>query len=628
MMEQVLNYILVSFIAIPFLGFILSLLFGKRQEKILSGIATFTTGIHFLVVSAFVLYWLFQEMPFINIKEITLFKSKEYEFFIDFYFDRVTAVYLWMGSFVTLLIARYSRYYMHLEVGYKRFFNTILLFFFAYNWTVISGNFETLFIGWEILGISSFLLIAFYRERYLPVRNAVKVFSVYRIGDIGILAAMWASHHLWHQNITFFQLTDLEVVREHLQSHGEIGLFIGLAILTAAAAKSAQFPFSYWLPRAMEGPTPSSAIFYGSLSVHFGVFLLLRTYPFWEEQMVVKIMVALTGLVTAIIAFFITRVQANIKTQIAYASITQIGIMFIEIAMGWHTLALLHFAGNAFLRTYQLLISPSVVSYLIRDQFYHFEPSKKAVSTTFVNKIRNTIYMLSLKEFYMEYFMSAVIFRTFKNIGKYLDFLTTKNVFYFFVPSYLFGLILYFKNEMISPLFRNHLPEFIAFIGLILVLKSFSEKKHPRLGFILVLLSHYCIALAVSFNEQYDFSQNLIYLSGVSFAGLIGFICLQYLRKKEPYHSDLNEYYGQIYKYPKLAILFFLSALGLMSFPITPSFIGGDLVLSHIQSNQYLLSFFVGLTFVLGGIALIRIYARLFLGPYCQPNQSNPIKSS
>jgi NADH:ubiquinone oxidoreductase subunit 5 (subunit L)/multisubunit Na+/H+ antiporter MnhA subunit len=627
-MEREINYIIVSFIAIPGLGFLLSLWFGKKQERILSGIAAFTTGIQFLAVTSFVIYWLIQDMPLINIKEITLFKSKEYEFFIDFYFDRVTAVYLWIGSFVTLLIARYSRYYMHLEDGFKRFFNTILLFFFAYNWTVIAGNFETLFIGWEVLGISSFLLIAFYRERYLPVKNAMKVFSVYRIGDIGILAAMWASHHLWHQNINFIQLTDLETVRHHLSNHGDIGLFIGLSILTAAAAKSAQIPFSYWLPRAMEGPTPSSAIFYGSLSVHFGVFLLLRTFPFWEEQITVRILVALTGLITAFVAFFITRVQANIKSQIAYASITQIGIMFVEVALGWHTLALVHFAGNAFLRTYQLLISPSVVSYMIRDQFYHFEPSPIVASFGWVQKLRNTLYVLSLKEFYMEYFMSNVIFRTFKNLGKYLDFLSTKNVLFFFVPAYILGLVLYIKNDAISPLIQNHLPEFIAFIGLIMVLKSFSERKHPRLGFILVLLSHYCIALAVSFNENYDFNQNLIYLSGVSLAGIVGFICLQYLRKHEPLHSDLQAYYGQIAAYPKLSFLFFLAVLGLMGFPITPSFIGGDLVLSHIRDDQYLLSFFVGLTFVLAGIALIRIFTRLFLGPYCKPTQSNPIKLS
>ena len=206
------SHIILSFILVPFLGFFSSLLFSKKNEIALSRIAIYTTGFQLITVVSFIIVWIINGAPIVNLKESVIYQSKEYEFFIDFYFDQITAVYLFVGSFVTFLIARYSRTYMHLENGYKRFFNTILFFYLGYNWTVISGNFETLFIGWEILGISSFLLIAFYRERYLPVRNAVKVFSIYRIGDIGILAAMWASHHLWHENITFLALNNLPIL--------------------------------------------------------------------------------------------------------------------------------------------------------------------------------------------------------------------------------------------------------------------------------------------------------------------------------------------------------------------------------------------------------------------------------
>lgn len=622
------NYIILSFIMIPIFGFILSLIIPERKELELSRVAIYTTIIQFLIVVGFIVYWITKGMPLINIKETVLFKSKEYEFFIDFYFDKVTAVYLFTGSFVTLLIARYSRYYMHLEDGYKRFFNTILFFYVGYNWTVISGNFETLFIGWEILGISSFLLIAFYRDRYLPVKNAVKVFSVYRIGDIGILAAMWASHHLWHENITFLKLNNYELVHDHLVGHSEMGILIGLALLTAAAAKSAQIPYSSWLPRAMEGPTPSSAIFYGSLSVHFGVFLLLRTFPFWEGQLAVRVLIGLTGLTTAIIAYFITRAQSTIKTQIAYSSITQIGIMFIEVALGLHTLALVHFAGNAFLRTYQLLVSPSVVSYLIRDQFYHFVPSENELKKGFTGKLKNTIYILSLKEWYMDYFMSNIIFNPLKKVGKYLDFLTPKNVAFYFVPLYVTGVLFYFYIDDIPDTIVNFLPEIISFSGLLMVLKSFSERKYAKLSWLLIVLSHYCIALSVAYNEHFDFSQNIIYLSGITIAGFVGFVCIHLLRKKEPNHSDLNEYYGHVAKYPILSFVFLLSTLGLMGFPITPSFIGEDLIFSHIHDHQYLLGFFIALTFVVGGISLVRNYARLFLGPYYNPDKSNPKKSS
>ncbi len=622
------NYIIVSFIVVPFLGFIISLVIPAKQESGLSKTAIYTSLTQLLVVIGFVGYWLLNETPIINIKEAILYKSKDYEFFIDFYFDKVTATYLFVGSFVTFLIMRYSRYYMHMEDGYKRFFNTILFFYLGYNWTVLSGNFETLFIGWEILGISSFLLIAFYRERLLPVRNAIKVFAIYRIGDIGILATMWASHHLWHENITFLKLNNYDLVHDHLIGHSGIGLFIGLSILLAAAAKSAQLPFSSWLPRAMEGPTPSSAIFYGSLSVHFGVFLLLRTYPFWGEQIIVKFTIVILGLSTAIIAFLIARVQTTVKTQIAYASIAQIGIMFIEVALGFHALALIHFAGNAFLRTYQLLVSPSIVSYLIRDQFYHFTPEKLKSKKGFFVKFKNSVYLLSLKEWNLNSFMSKRIFQPLKNLGKNLNFLTPKNLLFYFVPMYLTAIFLYLNETNLPFYLKEYLPEFIAFVGLMMVLKAFSERHYPRLAWLLVLFNHYCVALAVSFNEKFEVSQNLVYLSGVTIAGITGFLALHYVRKKERENFDLNQYYGHIYRYPKVAFVFFLSSLGVMGFPITPSFIGEDLIFSHIHENQYLLGLFSSLSFILGGIAVIRIYARIFLGNYIIPVNSNPLKSS
>ena len=187
----------------------------------------------------------------------------------------------------------------------------------------------------------------------------------------------------------------------------------------------------------MEGPTPSSAIFYGSLSVHFGVFLLLRTFPFWEHQLAARILIGTSGLITAIVASLITGVQSTIKTQIAYASIAQIGIMFIEISLGWTTIALIHASGNALLRTYQLLVSPSVVSYAIRDQFYH--PKKAGISKyaqRFI-KLETTLYVLSVKEWGLEKFMNKVVFTPLKKIGKKLSFISIKFLVFVLIPLYI-----------------------------------------------------------------------------------------------------------------------------------------------------------------------------------------------
>jgi NADH:ubiquinone oxidoreductase subunit 5 (subunit L)/multisubunit Na+/H+ antiporter MnhA subunit len=600
---------------IPLAGFILTLLIPGKQETLMSRVAFSTVGLHLLSFLVFAVYWLIDGMPSYDLKDIVLFKTTGYEFFIDFYFDRVTATYLFVGAFLTFLVTIYSRYYLHRETGYKRFFNTILFFYFGYNLTIFSGNLETLFVGWEILGISSFLLIAFYRDRYLPVKNAVKVFSIYRIGDVGLILAMWLMHHLWHENVTFARLSNFELVHEHLQRHSWVGVLISLLILISAAAKSAQLPFSSWLPRAMEGPTPSSAIFYGSLAVHLGVFLLLRTFPFWEHQLSVRILIGLLGFVTSVITTGIARVQSSVKSQIAYASIAQIGLIFIEIAAGFSGLALFHFAGNAFLRTYQLLVSPSVVTYLIREQFYNFTPHAPSIEDSFPKKMQYTLYMLCLKEWNLDSFMYRYLWNPLKWAGRGLDFLTVGRVILFFVPAYLIGVASLYGEEVIPPSIHQALPIFFSLLALIAVLKSFSERKNVEMSWILVIVNHFWIALAISFNEHFKYDQTLLYLSGILVSGLLGYFCLRWLKSLEE-NIDLDQFHGHSYKHPKLAFVFLLSCLGVSGFPITPTFIGEDLIFTHIHEDQFLLAFFVSLSFIIDGLSIIRIYARVFLGPH------------
>jgi NADH:ubiquinone oxidoreductase subunit 5 (subunit L)/multisubunit Na+/H+ antiporter MnhA subunit len=622
-MEHILQY----FLLVPLIGFLLSVFLPEKKEKLISGIAFGTVFIQFVGLVVFIVFWIFNGSEDLNLKEITLLKTEHYEFFIDFYFDKIGAVYLFVGALLTSMITTYSRYYLHREKGYKRFFNTVLFFFFGYNLAILAGNFETLFIGWEIIGISSFLLIAFYRERYLPVKNAFKVFSIYRIGDVGLLLTMWASHHLFHENITFMKLNNYELVNEHLQSHSFIGVFIALCLACAAAAKSAQIPFSSWLPRAMEGPTPSSAIFYGSLSVHLGVFLMLRTYPFWEHQTTMRIAIGLMGFTTSIAASFMAKVQSSVKSQVAYSSISQIGIIFIEIALGFETLALIHFAGNAFLRTYQLLVSPSVVSYLIRDQFYNFQPKSRKVNFFFPKRIENTLYILALKEFNLEGFLNLVLWKPLKIIGKLLDFLDIKRVYYFFIPLFILAFLAYKFKVDLPPQLISVLPEVFAFIGLVFVFKSFSERKSPFLAWILIVLNHFWIALAIVFNDKVGVSEIAFYLAGIVLAGSIGYIALLQLKKIEM-RILISQYLGHVYEHPKFAFFFLLATLGITGFPITSTFIGEDLIFSHIDSNQVVLAFFVASSFVVSGIAGIRIYARLFLGPHVKTYHELPYKSS
>lgn len=615
------------FILIPFVGFLLSLFIPENKESFLSWLAVTIIGLQLILSSCFTILWLLKGRVSVGFDSFSLYQTNGYSFFLSFYFDKISAIYLLVGGILVSLVTRFSRYYLHREPGYKRFFNTVLFFYTGYSLTVLSGNLETLFIGWEILGICSFLLIAFYRNRYLPVKNAVKVFSVYRIGDIGIILAMWMSHHLWHENITFQKLNNYELVHEHLLSHSSIGVFIAMMLVLAAAVKSAQLPFSSWLPRAMEGPTPSSAIFYGSLSVHIGVFLLLRTFHFIEQQTSVRIFIAILGLVTALVATGIGRVQSSIKSQIAYGSIAQIGVIFIEVALGFQNLALFHFAGNAFLRTYQLLVSPSVVTYLIREQFYRYSPDDKSIEYKYPTKIANSLYILCLKEFNLDNMMYGFLWNPMKIMGKKIRFLSLNQLIMIFVPLYFGGILLWIYQANFSAFFIHLLPIVFSLIGLLMVLKAFTERYRARMSWVLILFNHALVALSIFFNEHFSLSHVLLYLSGILVMGLFGYFTLRRIKRIEG-NIDLDRFHGHVYEHPKIAFAFFLACLGVSGFPITPSFIGEDLIFSHIHEDQLLLAFLTALSLIIDGLAIIRIFARVFFGPHTKTYHEVAYRSS
>src|SRR5687768_13824956 len=287
-LDIILNQAISLFTIIPLIAFLGSLLWQNKQERPISRIVQFAKAFYVFAAVVYAILWIIKGHTPVNQKFLTLYQSEHFVFAIQFYYDKITVVYSIVGAILFFLVSTFSRYYMHRDEGYKRFFNTILFFALGYNLIIFSGNFETLFIGWETIGLSSFLLIAFYRNRYLPVKNGFKVLSIYRVSDIALILLIWMMHHLTHQNISFTQLTEARTVAEESQ-HGSMAMFIAIMILLAAVAKSAQLPFTSWLPRAMEGPTSSSAIFYGSLSIHIGVFILLRTYPFWQDMFWLKI---------------------------------------------------------------------------------------------------------------------------------------------------------------------------------------------------------------------------------------------------------------------------------------------------------------------------------------------------
>lgn len=622
-----MSQLLPFFIAIPLIGFLASLLIPYKKENILSGIVIATVGIQLAGILAFIVWWMSAGAAPLEYKHFVLYKSPDFEFFIDYYFDRITAVFALMGAFLTFLVTIFSRYYLHRESGFKRFFNKLILFFIGYNLVVFAGNFETLFVGWELLGITSFLLIAFYRDRYLPVKNGFKVLSFYRLGDICLILAMWMSHHLWHKNITFSDWNTAVGLQEYFHQHYGPAMFISVMILIAAAIKSAQIPFSTWLPRAMEGPTTSSAIFYGSLSVHIGVFLLLRTAPFWESSAIITGIVIAIGGLTSLMATGIARVQSSVKTQIAYASIAQIGLIFIEVALGFHVLALVHFAGNALLRTYQLLVSPSVLGYLVHDMFFNFTPKQTHTPDSLMKRLKQAVYVLSVKEWNLDFLLHRFLWRPFKWIGHQFSFVSRRWGQVSWLLLLVIGITTESFKERIEIPISQHVPVVSSALALMMVLKAFTERGDARRAWLLALLSQFFVALSILWNKDIALHQTGLYLGGTVLAGISGYLCLYKIKSREG-DIALGEYHGHSYEHPILAAVFLLTCLGLSGFPITPTFIGIDLMFTHISANQLVLVLLTALNFLFLELTIIRIYARIFLGQHKKTYHPIAFKSS
>ena len=604
-MEKYLQF----YIYIPFLGYVLSLLINKKREAIIANIALGTSFIQLVFLIGFSFSWYLAGALALDIKQVTLLTTPEFDFFIDFFFDQVSLVFLFVGSILTLLVSVFSKYYIHREPGFKRYFNNVQLFFLGYSIVVVAGNFETLFLGWEMVGVTSFLLISFYRNRYLPVKNAMKVVSLYRLGDVFLILAMWLSHHFWHGNISFLQILDFEKTAALIQNHQVLATFIGISIVIGASIKSAMYPFSSWVARAMEGPSSSSAIFYGSLSIHLGAFLLLRTYAFWQHLFIIKIIIIALGLLTSLICNSIAKAQPTVKTQIAYASITQIGIIFIEIALGYHQLALVHFMGNAFFRTYQILVSPSVLNYLIHNQFFN----GVVKNIKLPSRLSNTFYMLSIKEFNMDITLFTYFWLPFKKLSTKLLFFN--NRFFYILISILFllGIYLDINTFQLHPVLLQIFVYLFSLIALILILLSFNERKSSISAWLNVVFGHLFIMMSISINSHIQFKYLLLYLVSICFFGLIGYKAIKNL-EKETEVITLDQFHGNSQMHPKLSILFLVACLGLIGFPISPLYIGIDLLLTYIESDQYLIMISVGLCLIFIEISLLRIYTRLFCG--------------
>lgn len=335
------------------------------------------------------------------------FVFESYTFESVFLIDHLSVSYGALSAVILSVIVKFSFNYLYKEAGYFRFFFLIGLLYCGLILVCFAGTLDILFVGWELVGTASVLLIAFFHQNVSSVRNSIKALIGYRLCDMGILAASaWAHHHM---GTTEFRVMAQHVYELSHEGHFYIYIMIGLFIIWASLAKAAQLPFSAWLPSAMEGPTPSSAVFYGALSIHLGPYLLLRAAPFLEQHWSLTLLIGLVGGATAIYATLVGRTRSDAKTMLAYATMTQLGVIFVEISLGFYKLALVHMMANASLRAWQFLRASSLIQDFQENPLVYQDTVIKrqfSVEKMLPATLRMKLYIHALNEFHLDYFTS------------------------------------------------------------------------------------------------------------------------------------------------------------------------------------------------------------------------------
>ncbi|MEJ2754769.1 MAG: proton-conducting transporter membrane subunit [Gammaproteobacteria bacterium] len=399
--ETLLKVLALGLVGLPLLGFIilcLLMLIGRTLTE--SGVARLCRSImigHLVAVITCLVIYLSQDLQGININLGHWYLIGHYGFEITLLMDGLSCPLLLVCSFLLNVISYFCVRYLHRDRGYFRFCALYLLFAGGISLVIVAGTVDLLFAGWELLGISSALLIGFYHERRQPAENGLHAFIYYRFCDIALLTGAVVWHHYAHTSAVPMAFSSIETATQWDLSATQFTL-VSLFFILASLAKSAQFPLSGWLPKAMEGPTPSSAIFYGALSIHAGAYFLIRLFPIIDQSFIARATIVSIGALTTMYGAFIGRTRSDVKTILAYAAMTQVGIIYIEIGLGWTTLALVHMIGHSLIRSLQFLRSPSVL-----HDFHHIghEPilgSHSRIERLLPQKINIWVYRQALGE--------------------------------------------------------------------------------------------------------------------------------------------------------------------------------------------------------------------------------------
>ncbi len=373
----------------PFAGFLINIFFGKNLGKAVSGIIgtlavaiSFATAIYFFSA-------LSAEPKGFNITLFDWIHVSNIKIDFGFLLDQLSVLWLLFVTGIGSLIHLYSISYMHDDENMHKFFAYLNLFVFFMITLVIGSNLLVLFIGWEGVGLCSYLLIGFWHKNQDYNDAAKKAFIMNRIGDLGLLIGIFILGHL-------FSTLDYTTLKTAIAGASNLDGFwlsaAALCLFIGATGKSAQIPLYTWLPDAMAGPTPVSALIHAATMVTAGIFMITRLNFIFDLTPDVQSSIAVIGAITALVAATIGLVQNDIKKVLAYSTVSQLGLMFLALGLGAYEVAVFHVITHAFFKACLFLGSGSVIHALHGEQdMRNMGGLKKAMPITYITMLVSSL---------------------------------------------------------------------------------------------------------------------------------------------------------------------------------------------------------------------------------------------
>ena len=357
-----------TIILLPLVGFIITGLFGKNLPKsLVGGIATLVVFASFCITAYLFLNFDKNSAPIIA-KAFEWFRVNGIQINFGFQIDQLSLMMMLIITGIGTLIHLYSIGYMSHDKGFYRFFAYLNLFIFSMLLLVMGSNYLILFIGWEGVGLCSYLLIGFWFKNKQYGKAARKAFIMNRIGDLGLLMGIFMI--AYHTNALDYISVAQNSTKFELDS--SLIIFICASLFIGAVGKSAQVPLYTWLPDAMAGPTPVSALIHAATMVTAGIYLVVRSNFLFTLAPTVMDGILLVGLLTAVLAAFYALRQNDIKKVLAYSTVSQLGFMFVALGVGAYTAAMFHLMTHAFFKALLFLGSGSVIHAMSGEQDMRF----------------------------------------------------------------------------------------------------------------------------------------------------------------------------------------------------------------------------------------------------------------